>query len=78
MKYKFKYKRIGSWFWSSKLVIGHGVDRNRLILYFEDLSLLEVPKFDDLEILLGTDWKLHVKSQMEKETNNTIEVKLNS
>ncbi len=78
MKYKFKYKRMGKWFWTTWTVTGHGVNDNRLILYFDDLTLLEVPKFDELEVRLGNDWKLSLKSKMEKEAGDTVEVKLNT
>lgn len=77
MEYKFKYRRIGSWLWTTKKVVGHGVENNRVILYSKNLSIHEIPEFDKLEIKLGQDWKLSVKEAMEKETGNTVEVKLN-
>ncbi len=78
MKYKFKYKRIGNWFWTTKTVTGHGVEDNRLILYFKDLTLLEIPKFDELEVRLGNDWLLSTKASMEKEAGNAVKVELNT
>ncbi len=75
MKYKIKYKRIGQWFFRSKEVAGHTVENNRLVLFDEDLSIHEIPKFDELVIKLGTDWKLAVKTKMEEESGQDIKIK---
>lgn len=79
MKYKFKFRRIGSWFWTTKTVVGHSVDRDtdRLYLYSDGLNIYEVPKFSELEVKLGSDWKLAMKDTMEKEAGGTVNLKVN-
>lgn len=74
MEYKIKYKRIGSWFWTTKTIIGSGVKDNRLNLYYKDLTLEEVPKFDELQVKLGNDWKLATQEAMSKESGQDIKV----
>jgi len=75
LMYKFKFKRC--FFWSTHKVIGHkhAPDQNKMILYYETGAVREIKKWTDCECQLGTDWVLHIKSEMEKEAG--IDIKLN-
>lgn len=80
MKYNFQYKK--SFFWISKKVIGHGLERrsdgsfdeNRMVLYFEDGSIQVIPNWSKCHLKLGTDWVIAQKTAMEKEINQPIKL----
>ncbi len=93
MEYKFKYRRLGDFFWKTYKVIGHSLEvehekqinpdnkkvevivekpTGKLVIYFNDRSLLVIPKWDECELVLGTDWKLATQSNMEKEIGQNI------
>lgn len=77
MKYKFTFKR--GWRKKTFLVVGHAFNRelNRLTLYFEDGGLREIPEWSKCECILGSDWALAVKKDMEKKSGQAIPVDRN-
>jgi hypothetical protein len=72
MKYKFKYRRY--FFFKTFKVVGHSHDKDqdKMLLFFEDGGLREIKDWKKCEVILGTDWVLAVKAQMEKETGQKI------
>ena len=80
MKYKFKYKR--NFFWITKIVIGHALERksdntfddNRMVLYFEDGSIEVISNWKYCSLKLGIDWVLAQKTALEKEINQPIKL----
>ena len=82
MKYNFKYKK--NFFWISKKVIGHGLERkndgnlneDRMVLYFEDGSIEVIANWSKYSLKLGIDWVLAQKTALEKETNQKIQLNI--
>ena len=74
--YKIRYRRKGSLFWKSKVVIGHKIDLqfNRLDMFLTDGSLFSLGEPSDYDIFLGTDWVLMTKQQMERQAAQQINV----
>jgi hypothetical protein len=81
MRYKFKYKRY--FWWNTKEVIGHSLERdydgkyntNRMVLYFEGGGIEVISDWNKYCLKLGNDWVLAQKNAMEKEIGQ--ELKLN-
>jgi len=76
MKFKIKYKRMNDWFYKTETVIGSNLDKDldRLFLYKDDGSVLELAKYSQLTVKLGTDWVLATKEKLEKESNQTVNI----
>jgi hypothetical protein len=76
-QYKFKWKRKGQWFWRTATVEGHGFNQqfDRMMIFFPDGSLKEIPKWSDCFCTLGVDWVLATKDQMEKEAGAPIKIR---
>lgn len=74
MKFVIKFKR--GLFWQSRSVIGyrHLLEQDRMILFFEDGSLEEVPAWSKHRVKLGTDWVLAMQKKMEKDSGTSIPV----
>lgn len=72
MTYKFKYKR--RLFFRSFKVIGHSYNKelDRMALHFQNGSIRELPKWSACECLLGSDWALAVKEEMERKSGQEI------
>ena len=70
--YKFKYKR--TLFWHTIEVIGHHYipDQEKMVLYFPDGSIGEIPRWKDCAISLGVDWVLATKQMMEQQAGATV------
>ena len=81
MRYKFKYKRY--FWWSTKEVVGHSLEKNydgtynqdKMVIYFENGGLEVISDWGKCALKLGIDWVLAQKNAMEKETGQ--ELKLN-
>jgi hypothetical protein len=84
MKYKFKYKK--NFFWISKEVIGHALERksngefddNRMVLYFENGSIEVICNWSKCSLILGQDWVIAQKTAMEKEIGQPIKLNVSS
>ena len=74
MEYRFKFKR--KWFWKSIRVVGHSLDQtqDKIVLFKKDGSVEEIPHWKDCSVRLGTDWVLSVKTNMEKQSGQKINV----
>ena len=74
-KYKFKYKR--KFFWRSYEVVGHNLDNdsNVMTIFFENGSLMTIPKWGECSLSLGVDWALAVRKNAEAQTG--VELKTN-
>lgn len=75
-KFKIKFKKTGSFFWKSRVVVGSKLDTglNRLTLYYEDGSIEELAKYSDMDVKLGLDWVLATKDALEKESGQNIKL----
>lgn len=75
--YKFKYKKY--FFWKTIKAIGHRYDKDidRMDIYHTDGSITSVPKWSQYHLILGTDWVLYTKKQMEKEAGQSIPLAVN-
>jgi len=68
MTYKFKYKR--NFFYKTlKNAIGHNYDVNsdRMDVYFDD-KIISLPKWSECTLILGQDFILKQKKDIEKES----------
>lgn len=74
MIYTIKIKRAGQWFWRSYKVTGHGTTTgtDRLIMYLEDGSILEVPEFSKMELSVCPKWLLTEQAKANKEAGLKI------
>jgi len=77
MKYKFRYRRQGKWFWQTKEITGHQLnpDIDRMDLYLEDGSIYSLGKWSEYDLKLGTDWVVSTKKKMEDESGQNIKLK---
>jgi hypothetical protein len=66
MKYKIKYSH--GWRSKTALVSGHRYEQNidKMILFFPDGSLREVPCWSKRTVWLGLDWVAAQKNELEK------------
>lgn len=72
MQYEIKYKR---WlFWKKIKVVGHRYEStaDKMALYFADGSIREIPQWSKCEVVLGTDWVLAVKKDLETKAGQAI------
>ena len=78
--YIARYRRIGEVTfprWTKlKDLIGHKweQDQNKMVFFFKDGSVMEVAKWLDCEIKLGTDWVLWTKNNMERESQQNVKL----
>lgn len=73
MIYTIKLKRPGQWFWNRYKATGHGVsDTDKLIIYMEDGSILEVPEFSKIELGVCPKWLLTEQAKANKEAGQKI------
>lgn len=74
MQYKFKYKK--GWLWKTEIITGHYYDKDsdRMDVFFPDGSIKSFGSWKDYDLLLGTDWKLAVQKNMEKESGTSVNV----
>lgn len=73
--YTVKYQRKGQLLRRTlKGLIGHRYDETvgKMVFYFEDGSIQEVPHWHECGIMLGKDWVLYTKRQMEKQAGQPI------
>jgi hypothetical protein len=72
MTYKIKIRR--KWFWKTYVVTGHRFEAavGKMVLFFPDGSLREIARWNECEMILGTDWVLAAKKQMEAEAAQAI------
>jgi hypothetical protein len=76
MSYIFRWKR--SWFWKKRLVSGHRWEekQDKMILYYPNGSLEEISEWSKCSVRSGVDWVLAIKKQMEKESNQAINLNI--
>jgi hypothetical protein len=72
MQYKIRYKR--RFLWKEITVTGHRYEpsTDKMVLYFADGSIKELPQWSKCEVFLGTDWVLAVKKDMESKAGQSI------
>ena len=72
MQYKISYKR--GLFWKELLVTGHRYEpaSDKMVLYFTNGSIREIPQWSKCEVFLDTDWVLAVKKDMESKAGQSI------
>ena len=72
MQYKISYKR--GLFWKEITVKGHRYEPqyDKMVLYFADGSIREIPQWSKCEVFLDTDWVLAVKKDMESKAGQSI------
>ena len=74
MTYKFRWTRR---LWTrTRVVIGHKYEdsQDKMILFFPDGGVEEIPEFSKCAVRLGTDWMLATKAAMEKTAGQSIPV----
>ena len=72
MTYAIKFK---TWHgWRTEKIVGHSymAPTDKMLLYFPDGSVREIPRWKEREVILGQDWVLAVKKQMESQAGVTI------
>ena len=74
MRYRFTYRR--GWFWKSIEVTGHKYEptQNKMVLFLKDGGVVEIKRWTDCEVRLGSDWFLETKKEMEKKTGTNIPI----
>lgn len=75
MMFKFSYKR--SLFWHTYKVTGFkpNAEANRMLLYFEDGSILEIAQWSKCDCRLGADYFHLLHKKMESEAGMPIPLK---
>lgn len=65
-------------FWKKYKIIGHSYDsnQNKLVLFFENGGIKEIPNWNKCSLELGIDWVLAKKKQMELEAQQSIPLKI--
>jgi hypothetical protein len=80
MTYSIRYRRLVFPFLWKKLknIVGHKYDesQDKIVLFFADGSLREIGKWKECEVVLGVDWVLWTKKQMESETGTDIKLRV--
>lgn len=51
--------------------------QDRMIVYFEDGSFQAIRSWSECELMLGTDWVLFTKREMEKKAGQPIQLNVN-
>jgi len=74
--YKIKYKPRLRLFYRKITVVGHKyeTDQDKMICYFSDGGILEIPRWSDCHVKLGVDWMNAQKKYMEEKAGQTIPV----
>ena len=74
MSYIFKYKK--GFFWRKKEITGHHYikDMDRMDIFFKNGSVYSIAGWSKYDLILGVDWVLYTKKQMEKESATTIKM----
>jgi len=72
MSYVFKYRK--KFFWKKVSVVGHNYleQQDKMVVYKEDGSLMEIKNWSKCEVALGTDWVLVVKKKMESQAGAAV------
>ena len=73
--YTLGYKRKSQFFFRRiKRVVGHKHDekQNKMIVYFLDGSVREIADWVNCEMLLGADWFVYIKKDMEQKAGQPI------
>jgi hypothetical protein len=75
LTYKFRYRR--RFFAKTRVVTGHRYDAplEKMVLYFPDGTIEEIPEWKKYRLWLGTDWLLAQKKAMEREAGVTVPVR---
>lgn len=79
MLYKFKWKEPKKLWWNTEKVRGHRyeLELDRMILFYDDGSILEIPGWSKCRVRLGLDWVLAVKKSMEKDSGQSVALDVN-
>jgi len=56
------------------IIQGHRYEQsmNKMVLFFQDGSVREIPNWSSREVVLGVDWVLAVKKQMEAQSGQSV------
>lgn len=56
------------------IIQGHRYEQamNKMVLFFQDGSIREIPNWSSREVVLGVDWVLAVKKQMEAQSGQSV------
>ena len=83
--YNFKWRRLlrsgKSTLWTTeKKLRGHewNKDTDKMLLFFEDGSMKEIPQWNSCGVFLGTDFVEWTKENMEKEAQQPIKLNVNA
>ena len=70
--YLFKWKR--RLFFHTKKVVGHRYEKeqDKMVLFFENGGIREIKLWTQCENVLGSDWALIMKKQMEQQSGVSI------
>lgn len=73
--YLFKYRR--RLWWRTRKVIGHNFlpDQDKIVLYFANGGIEEIPRWKICAVRLGPDWVLAQKKALEEKTGQSIPVR---
>ena len=77
MEYIVKFKRQFSFLWNKRKVVGHNYikELDKMILHFSVQKLEEIPEWSKYHVVLGPDFFLAQKEQMEKESGVDVKLK---
>ena len=77
MEYKIKIRR--RFFWKTIKAVGHKLvaEIDRMDIFLKDGSIYSVGQWSKYDVILGTDWVLFTKKQMEEESGQDIKLKSN-
>ncbi len=73
--FKFQWKR--RLFWHTKTIVGFGLDKDldRMQIFFENGTTLEISKWSKCDCLLGSDYFKIKHKMMEEKAGQSIPVK---
>ena len=77
MQYKIKFKYKLALLWKTREIVGHNYvqDLDKMVLHFQSKKIEEIPEWSKHYVILGQDFFLAQKEQMEKESGVDVKIK---
>ncbi len=77
MEYVIKFKRKKDLLWSKRKVAGHRYmqEVDKMVLHFSASKIEEIPEWSKHYVILGADFFVAQKEQMEKETGVEVSIR---
>lgn len=78
MSYKFTFKHHKKFIWQSRTVTGHKYEQafDKMVLFFDNGGLEEIPHWKDYNLKLGTDWAIALQKHLESQAGQPIPINI--